>query len=247
MVDKVIIVRERKNLSDRNETIVRWFGKRIQGLWPLVLVCVLIVLLDFCSRESAQGADTPGLITVFSEGTIKNTIDSTFTGNINNTVIETQFMNVTTRLNAVRNSEEGRRTRGISGEIISGDLYAGLLSDAGFGYQSESDETSFFSKLGVFVQGADFLGDKELTRWPAFDFDNKDIGLGVDYKIADSFVIGTLFNYTNSDVDFNLFSESTKVSTNSLSVYDTYNVTNTIYIDGYGMYGWNDFDSKRRY
>jgi hypothetical protein len=37
--------------------------------------------------------------------------------------------------------------RGISGEIISGDLYVGLLSDAGFGYQSKSDETSFFSNI----------------------------------------------------------------------------------------------------
>ena len=90
-----------------------------------------------------------------------------------------------------------------------------------------------------------FLGDKELTRVPAFGFDNKDIGLGVDYKLANNIVIGTLFNYTNADIDFDLFDESTDVSTNSLSVYGTYNVTNNIYIDGYGMYGWNDFDSKR--
>ena len=241
-MDKVIIVRERKNLSDRNETIVRWFGKRTQGLWPLALLCVLIVLLDFCIRESAQ-ADTMGLITVFSEDT--NVEGLTVTGNINNLVIGTQFMDVTTRLSAIRNSEAGRSMRGISGEIISGDLYAGLLSDAGFGCQSNADETSFLSNLGVFVQGMDFFGDKGLTKAPAFDFDNKDIGLGVDYKIANSLVIGTLFNYTNSDVDFNLSGESTGVSTDSLSVYGTYNVTNTIYIDGYGMYGWNNFDSKR--
>ena len=241
-MDRVRTIRERKNLPDRNEATIRWFGKRTHGLWPLALSCTLIIVLGFCMRKSAQADIIPGIIPVI-QGNIIN--GGFITGNINNIVIQTQFMNVTTRLNATRNSEEGRRMRGISGEIISGDLYAGLLCDAGFGYQSSADETSFFSDIGVFMQGADFFGDKELTRETAFGFDNKDAGLGVDYKLASNIVIGTLFNYTNADIDFDLLDESTDVSTNSLSVYGTYNVTNNIYVDGYGMYGWNDFDSKR--
>ena len=81
-------------------------------------------------RKSAQAGIIPGIIPVI-QGTIKNTIGGTVTGNINNIVIQTQFMNVTTRLNAIRNSEEGRRMRGISGEMISGDLYAGLFIRCG--------------------------------------------------------------------------------------------------------------------
>ena len=242
-MDRVRTVRERKNLSDRNETIVRWLGKVIHGLWSLALPFTLTIVLGLCAGKSSQ-AGMPGVEIIFLDEAVK---DSNTGGNISNVVIGTQFMNVSSRLSASRNSEQGRSMRGISGELKSRDLYAGLLSDAGFGYKSSDDETSFFSNIGAFVQGADFFGNKELTGDPAFGFDNKDIGLGVDYKLGDKVVIGTIFNYTNGDTDFDLNHESTDASTKKLSLYGTYNVTNEIYIDGYGMYGWNDFDSKRKF
>lgn len=247
-MDKVRTVRERNNLPDRNEANIRWFGKRTHGLWPLALSCTLIIVLGLCAGESAQ-ADIPGVeIIPLVEPLAELPDHGNIGGNINNVVIQTQFMNVTSRLSATRHSEQGRAMRGISGEIMSsGDLYAGLLSDAGFGYESSDDETSFFSNIGVFMQGTDFFGNKELTGDPAFGFDNKDVGLGVDYKLGENVVIGTLFNYTNGDIDFDLNHESTDVSTNSMSLYGTYNVTNNLYIDGYGMYGWNDFDSIRNF
>ena len=128
--------------------------------------------------------------------------------------------------------------------MISDNLYAGLLSDAGFGYESSSDETSFFSDIGLLCRVLIF-GDKELTEDPAFGFDNKDVGVGVDYKLTRDLLIGALFNYTNSDVDFHSSDESTDISARNVSMYGTYNVTNNIYVDGYGMYGWSDFGAIR--
>ena len=199
-------------------------------------------MLVLCTGKLAQ-AVMPGVEIISLDGAAQDNMG----GNISNVVISTQFMNVSSRLSASRNSEKGRSMRGISGELKSHDLYAGLLSDAGFGYESSEDETSFFSNLGVFMQGTDFFGNKDLTHDPAFGFDNKDIGLGVDYKLGEKAVVGGIFNYTNGDIDFDLNHESTDVSTESLSLYGTYNVTNDLYIDGYGMYGWNDFDSKRNF
>ena len=236
-------MRKKKNLPTRNEATIRWFGKRKYCLWPLALSCTLIIALGLYAGKSAK-AVMPGVETIFLDEAVDG---GNIGGNINNVVIETQFMNVSSRLSATRNSEQGRAMRGISGELKTRDLYAGLLSDAGFGYESSEDETSFFSNIGVFMQGTDFFGNKELTGDPAFGFDNKDVGLGVDYKLGENIVIGTIFNYTNGDIDFDLNHESTDVSTESLSFYGTYNVTNDIYIDGYGMYGWSDFDSIRKF
>ncbi len=256
MVDRVMAVlfRRLKNMFEgmgficRNEFVVCLPRKRLQSLWRLAMSCSLIVLLVFSFQQWVQAEDIPGVIPApkFSENVLKEIIKEDSTGiNITGLTIGTQFMNVTTRVNSTRNSEEGRRTRGISGEMVSDDLYAGLLSDAGFGYSSSSDETSFFSNIGVFVQGANFFGDKELTQEPAFDFDNKDVGIGVDYKLTGSLILGTLFNYTNSDVDFHSSGEGTKISARNISVYGTYNVTNNIYVDGYGMYGWSDYGATR--
>lgn len=253
MVDRVRLWRlkimpEKKKHPYRNKLIGRWLRKRLQGLLPLALSCSLILLPGLCGRKLAQAENIPGVIPVpgTSENMLKEIIRNDSTGvNIVNLTVGTQFLNVATRVNATRNSEEGRRMRGISGEIISDDLYAGLLSDAGFGYNSNTDQSSYFSNLGAFVQGSDCFGDKEITRDPAFDFDNKDVGVGVDYKLTNSLLIGALFNYTNADVDFDNSNENTDTSTRSVSMYGTYNVTNNIYIDGYGMYGWSDIDSMR--
>lgn len=218
----------------------------------LIVGFTVLFLLNLCVVRPMHAqipGEIPGEIqdeeivdTVSEEGAVG--------GNINILISNYQFENISTRLGALRNTKEGLEKRGLAsnvhGQTLHPNLYAGLLSDVGLGGNGKENETNFLSKLGFYTDGSAFFGDKDRTEdESSFDFDNYFATAGVDYKINDNLIIGTTFNYVNTGIDFDSPGDRTDVDTYNASIYGTYYVSKNFYIDGYGMYGWSDFDTRR--
>lgn len=66
---------------------------------------------------------------------------------------------------------------------------------------------SIAKRWGVFLDGSYSYGDKDDTTFSdgfenAFDFDSQEVGLGIDYRLSPSTVVGLLAGYTDKEVDF---------------------------------------------
>jgi len=136
------------------------------------------------------------------------------------------------------------------------------LSIATFDYSREyrvaqnSDELPVLEeaasgRFGVFVTGSYRFGDKDGTsEVEGFDFDTSGIVAGVDYRITPNAIAGVAFGYSSLDVDFDTTINSPsgqelENDTYSLSLYGTYYVGQSFFVDGILRGGYGDYDAER--
>jgi outer membrane lipase/esterase len=122
--------------------------------------------------------------------------------------------------------------------------YAGLQPIYQSGGAAGDDE---FSRLGVWINGAYNWGDVDDTfQEVGFDFNNWIVMAGADYRLTDNIVIGGAFTYLNSFSSINQNGGSVNNNSYTGSVYGSYYVTDSFFVDLIASYGGADFDIKRR-
>ncbi len=149
------------------------------------------------------------------------------------------------RLFALRGGAHGLSLQGldvvVDGKRIPSQMTTGLLTDGG------EEISSFFSKLGVFLNGQIGWGDKDSTILESgFRFNTYEITGGIDYRLTDKIILGAALSYANSDIDINSDGGDSDTDGVTMSLYGTYYVNDSFYIDGIVSLGFNDFDNERR-
>jgi outer membrane lipase/esterase len=100
-------------------------------------------------------------------------------------------------------------------------------------------------RWGAFVNAAYNWGKVDQTDLQdAYDFSNRGLVAGLDYRIGTDFVVGGAFSYQKTKSDYNSNLGSVDASTYSLALYGTYYKDN-FYFDGLLGYGWINYDTER--
>ena len=175
------------------------------------------------------------------------------TGNaptIAQTNVQTQMLNIRSRLSSVRNGILGVDIERLNiqqgGWTLSGrDLRYLLASVDGGGVPSAEMKTDL-GALGVFASGTVNLGNKDRTGNQAgFDFKTFALTAGIDYRFTDQLVLGTAFSYVANDNQIDGNGGSLDAQGYSLTLYGTYYRSDNFYLDGIIDYGWDDYDQQR--
>ena len=160
----------------------------------------------------------------------------------------------------VRNNQVGA-IRGRLGALRASSI-TGQLALNGFDrrreYQiaSEGDdipvlEEASSGRMGVFISAGYRFGEKDNTsEVEGFDFDNKGITAGIDYRISSDLIAGIAFGYSAFDVDFDTTINSPngqelENDTYSVSLYGTYYGADAFFVDGVLRGGYGDYESNR--
>jgi hypothetical protein len=147
--------------------------------------------------------------------------------------------NVTQRINVLRQSTKG----GASGDDN------GLLESSRWGFFTNVGYNKGDRRKTVEVDGAGGLGDatKATVKGErAFDFDGKELSIGLDYRLpGEKIIIGGALGYNKLNSHFTAQSGNTKLNGRHLSVYGSYLPTNKIYIDGIVSVGNNAIKGSR--
>ncbi|NOQ63009.1 MAG: autotransporter domain-containing protein [Methyloprofundus sp.] len=98
-------------------------------------------------------------------------------------------------------------------------------------------------RLNLFMSGNGSFGEQDRTHYSnGFDFTTIGTTLGADYRITDDFTLGTAFGYTASTTDMNQSSAETDIDSYSLSMYASYSLPNSFYLEGIVRTAWNHYD-----
>jgi outer membrane lipase/esterase len=131
-------------------------------------------------------------------------------------------------------------------KIFSDPLYASLTLENVGKVAEDTDELGIASKLGIFLNGMQSFGDRdETSREPGFDFDNKGIIGGTDYRLTDKFFIGLAGGYVRLDADLQQSADSVDIDGYSVALYSSYYVIENLYVDAIASYTWHDYDTVR--
>jgi len=124
--------------------------------------------------------------------------------------------------------------------------YAGLQPMYQTGGSAGEGEDEL-SRLGVWVNGAYNWGDVDSTfQEVGFDFNNWIVMAGADYRLTDNIVFGGAFTYLNSFSSINQNGGSVNNNSYIGSIYGSYYVTDSFFVDLIASYGGADYDIKRR-
>ncbi len=209
-----------------------------------------------CSQQAASAnflRDCNVLINSPNPGPALEQITPSTVGNaptIAQTNVQTQMLNIRSRLSSVRNGILGVDIERLNiqqgGWTLSGrDLRYLLASVDGGGVPSAEMKTDL-GALGVFASGTVNLGNKDGTGNQAgFDFKAFALAVGIDYRFTDQLVLGTAFSYVANDNQIDGNGGSLDTQGYSLTLYGTYYRSDNFYLDGIIDYGWNDYDQQR--
>jgi outer membrane autotransporter protein len=106
--------------------------------------------------------------------------------------------------------------------------------------------------IGVFINGLGQFGSRDLTSSEnGYSFNNAGFITGADLQIIPQLIAGAAFGYTQSNTNFD--TSSISASSQSLNgnllqgnLYATYFPNDTFYLNGIGIIGGGNNDSKRR-
>ncbi len=144
----------------------------------------------FSLRLDQEGLGDALRWTAAEEVTAQGTVAKEFTSG--------QMANVNNRMTALRFGARGFSITGLGGMPAAN--IAGVSSSDSLGTAS-SGET--LSKWGGFGNGTFGYGDHDPTTFDdAFDYDNTEATIGVDYRFTDRIVAGLVAGYTENEVDF---------------------------------------------
>jgi uncharacterized protein YhjY with autotransporter beta-barrel domain len=92
------------------------------------------------------------------------------------------------------------RARLFASNVVSPTLKRGYAANAGAGAGGD------FSRFNLFFDVSAGFGDRDDTTdtgyEDAFDFDSRELALGVDWRFSDNLVTGAMLGYTDRNVDF---------------------------------------------
>ena len=130
---------------------------------------------------------------------------------------------------------------GIDGETLASFLPAELR-----GGGASADGAGLAGRLGVFVNGAIELGDRDATsRRDGLDYSSVALTLGADYRVTDTLVLGAAFGYTDSDGDFDR-GGGIEVESYSAQVFGLFYPLENLSVDVLAGTAWLDYDMRRR-
>ncbi|MDS4022033.1 MAG: autotransporter outer membrane beta-barrel domain-containing protein, partial [Candidatus Competibacter sp.] len=173
---------------------------------------------------------------------------------ISQTNVQTQMLNVRSRLSALRSGvsgvdldrlkiDRGNIQRG--GWSLSGQDLRHLLASVGGGGPS-AEVKNDFGPFGIFASGTVNLGNSDGTvNQAGFDFKTFALTVGVDYRFTDQLALGSALSYVTNDNSIDGNGGYLDTHGYSLTLYGTYFHTDSFYIDGMIDYGWNDYDQQR--
>ncbi|MBW8367493.1 MAG: autotransporter domain-containing protein [Arenimonas sp.] len=162
---------------------------------------------------------------------------------------QSQFINLKTRIAALRSGAGGTDFGGLAINTSMGPLSLGMLGSA---FSNSAAETGAeigtdFSRWGFFAAGTIGRGEADGGAVnPAYDFDVEGVTAGVDYRKSDQWIIGGSLGYTRQDTQ--LPGNRGGLDTNgwSVSAYTTYYQADSWYMDGVLTYGQNDYELLRQ-
>ena len=213
-------------------------------------------LLDRCSEMLATAAQLQGLGASSTSLGLSNAALADVLGKVSqdqegakgNTAVETaphQFRVIGARLAALRGGATGVSLHGlnlnIDGKIISAaQLFR--LDEKGGGASADPNGPS---RLGAFLNGTGSFGTRDATdREVGFDFHTGGLTAGVDYRLADNFILGVAFNYLRTDAEINSLLGDVATRGYGGLLYGTYYI-GAFYVDVSGGFTWNTYDTNR--
>ena len=162
---------------------------------------------------------------------------------------QSQFINLKTRIAALRSGTGGTNFGGLAINTSMGPVSLGTLGSA---FSNSAAETGAeigtdFSRWGFFAAGTIGRGEAEGgSRNPDYDFDIEGVTAGVDYRKSDKWIIGGSFGYTRQDTVLPGDRGGLDTTGWSLSAYTTYYQADSWYMDGVLTYGRNDYELLRQ-
>ncbi len=162
---------------------------------------------------------------------------------------QSQFVNLKTRIAALRSGTGGTDFGGLAINTSMGPVSLGTLASA-FSNSAADTGTEVgtdFSRWGFFAAGTIGRGEADAGRVnPAYDFDVEGVTAGVDYRKSDKWIIGGSFGYTRQDTQLPGDRGGLDTTGWSLSAYTTYYQADSWYMDGVLTYGRNDYELLRQ-
>ena len=159
-----------------------------------------------------------------------------------------QNRNIGLRLNSLRSGLGGGVSvsglaLAIKGEGVPlGSVLSGML-----GGGASADPSRAFGKLGIFANGQGSFGDQSTTlQTPGYDFYTAGLTAGADYRFTDNVIFGAAFGYLRTKIDRTSTVSDSSINGFSLSLYGTYYIKDTFYVDSILTYGRNDYNIDRR-
>ncbi|MDH3377405.1 MAG: autotransporter domain-containing protein [Gammaproteobacteria bacterium] len=164
----------------------------------------------------------------------------------------TQLTNVLARLLSLRSGARGLvevsdLSLNINTEHLPlGEFFGSTIKRGDTGGGASSDELATPSKLGIFINGRIGFGDKDTTeREAGFDFDTQGITFGVDYLLSPDTVLGGALGLGSSDADFDFDGGIVETDSFVASVYGSFYVPESMFLDAVISLGDNDYETKR--
>ena len=162
---------------------------------------------------------------------------------------QSQFINLKTRIAALRSGAGGIDFGGLALNTAMGPVSLGMLASAFSNSATESgtEVGTDFSRWGFFAAGTLGRGEADAGSVnPAYDFDVEGITAGVDYRKSDKWIIGGSFGFTRQDTQLPDDRGGLDTTGWTVSAYTTYYQADSWYMDGVLTYGRNDYELLRR-
>lgn len=162
---------------------------------------------------------------------------------------QSQFINLKTRIAALRSGAGGTDFGGLALNTSMGPVSLGMVASAFSNSASEAgtEVGTDFSRWGFFAAGTIGRGEADAgSANPAYDFDIEGVTAGVDYRKSDKWIIGGSFGYTRQDTVLPGDRGGLDTTGWSVSAYSTYYQADSWYVDGVLTYGRNDYELLRQ-
>jgi outer membrane autotransporter protein len=161
-------------------------------------------------------------------------------------LIAQQRGNLSQRLSTLRSGASGIDLTGlnleVAGQQIAGTVLQEILNAMTGGAASADD----FGRWGLFIDGRANFGDKSRTEDQAgFDFDTVGATVGVDYRLNDHSIIGGSLDYARLDANYDHSGGSLSVDSWNGSLFASYFVADSFYVDAMLSYGNSRYESDR--
>jgi outer membrane autotransporter protein len=175
-----------------------------------------------------------------SQGSVLQTQQSSLMGGV-----------VEARLSALR-SREGNSgyALAVPRQLAAATPYS--TPDVGFDQSAPNQVAYWNQNFGLYMNWLGQFGNRDTTaRQNGNSFSNAGVILGADYRFTPQLAAGASFGYTHANTDFD--TSAVSAAGQSLdsdlfqgTLYATYSLTNSLYLNGSVLFGGGSSDSRRR-
>ena len=201
--------------------------------------------------QAAASEDTSGVAEALREITPEKATKGNVAVRQNNRV---QNRNLGDRMIALRSGVRGVSLRGLTASL--GDyrgsvedivqMIADALGPLGGGAGELEDTLLSGSRWGYFLSGELSKGDKDETaRTSGFDFENRVITTGIDYRLRDNLILGAAVSFLDGENDIDRDGGSLDSDGHAFSLYGTWYREN-LFVDLSVSMGAMEYEQSRR-